>query len=308
MGGPDRRPGSVRRVASQKTTAILPGEERETRGPGVRRLVLAPRPRVRFATLACRADMRTLTVSPVWIAVAALGGLAMSPLQRAIVFASAVPSGSPFRRGCPSCGECAIPGRFWPPLAATWVTGRCRGCRSRIGLRPLVLELITAALLAGLAVRARSVGELTALCLLAAAGVALGFIDAAVHRLPDLLTLPLYAGVTVLLVAAAAAGHHWAALLRAALAGAVLACFFFALIIVIPAGIGAGDAKLGLAVGSVLGWYGWPVLVSGTFYAFLAAAAYALGLLVLRRASRQDSFAFVILSLPMAVGHVHDEP
>lgn len=161
-----------------------------------------------------------------------------------------------------------------------------------IGLRPLVLELITAALLAGLAVRARSVGELAALCLLAAAGVALGFIDAAVHRLPDLLTLPLYAGVTVLLVAAAAAGHHWAALLRAALAGAVLACFFFALIIVIPAGIGAGDAKLGLAVGSVLGWYGWPVLLSGTFYAFLAAAAYALGLLVLRRVSRQDSFAF----------------
>ena len=67
---------------------------------------------------------------------------------------------------------------------------------------------------------------------------------------------------------------------------------FFALIIVIPAGIGAGDAKLGLAVGSVLGWYGWPVLLSGTFYAFLAAAAYALGLLVLRRASRKDSFAF----------------
>jgi leader peptidase (prepilin peptidase)/N-methyltransferase len=153
-------------------------------------------------------------------------------------------------------------------------------------------ELITAIVLTGLAVRARSVGELAALCLLAAGGVTLGFIDAAVHRLPDLLTLPLYGSVTALLAATAATGHQWGALLRAVIAGAVLACFYFALLIALPAGIGAGDGKLALAVGTVLGWYGWPILFAGTIYAFLAAAAYALGLLALRRSSRKDRFAF----------------
>jgi leader peptidase (prepilin peptidase) / N-methyltransferase len=148
------------------------------------------------------------------------------------------------------------------------------------------------ALLAGLAVRTRPVGELAALRVLATAGVPLAFIDAAVHRLPDLLTLPLYVGVTALLAAAAATGHQRGALLRAVLAGAVLAGMFLALVIVHPGGIGAGDAKFGLAVGTVLGWYGWAVLVTGVVYAFLAAAAHALGLLTLRRASRKDSVAF----------------
>jgi leader peptidase (prepilin peptidase)/N-methyltransferase len=159
-------------------------------------------------------------------------------------------------------------------------------------VRPPTPELITAIVLAELAVRAHSAGELAALCLLATGGITLGFIDAAVHRLPDLLTLPLYGSVTASLTATAATGHQWGALLRAVTAGAVLACFYLALLIALPAGIGAGDGKLALAVGTVLGWYGWPILVTGTFYAFLAAAAYALGLLVFRRASRKDRFAF----------------
>ena len=90
-----------------------------------------------------------------------------------------------------------------------------------------------------LAMRARSVAELAALCLLAAGGVTLAFIDIAVHRLPDLLTLPLYRGVIGLLVVAAATGHQWGGLLRAVIAGVALACFYLALLLVAPAGIGA---------------------------------------------------------------------
>lgn len=233
-----------------------------------------------------------LTVSPAWIAAAAVVGLATGPAQRAIVFTTAVPAGEPFRRCCPSCTERIVPGRLWPPLATTWVTGRCPACRARISVRPPTQELITAIIVAGLAARAHPVGELAALFLLGTGGVTLGFIDAAVHRLPDLLTLPLYGSVTALLAATAATGHQWGALLRAVIAGAVLACFYFALLIALPAGIGAGDGKLALTVGTVLGWYGWPIMFTGTFYAFLAAAAYALGLLALRHASRKDRFAF----------------
>jgi leader peptidase (prepilin peptidase)/N-methyltransferase len=159
-----------------------------------------------------------------------------------------------------------------------------------------------------LAIRARSAPELAALCLLAAGGIALACIDIGVRRLPDLLTLPLYLGLIGLLVIAATTGHQWGGLLRAVLAGVALACFYLALLLATPTGIGPGDAKLALTVGTMLGWYGWPELYVGTFCAFLAGGAYAMTLLTLYRASRQDSFPFVILSLPMAVGHVHDEP
>jgi len=159
-------------------------------------------------------------------------------------------------------------------------------------LPPLAPELVTAGVFALLATHARSAPELAALCLLAAGGIALACIDIAVRRLPDLLTLPLYLGLIGLLVIAAGTGHQWGGLLRAVLAGVALACFYLALLLVTPTGIGPGDAKLALTVGTMLGWYGWPELYVGTLCAFLAGGAYAMALLTLHRASRQDSFPF----------------
>lgn len=230
-------------------------------------------------------------MSPWWIAAVAAGGLAAGPAQRTLVFATAVPSGQPRRHCCPGCGERVIHGRRWF-LSAAWVTGRCPGCGSLLGVRPLVPELVTAAAFALLAARTRSIPVLAALCLLAAMGIALAFIDAAVRRLPDMLTMPLYAAVTGLLAVAAAAGHQWGALLRAVLAGVTLAGFYLILLIFVPAGMGPGDAKLALAVGTMAGWYGWPALFAGTFYAFLGSGAYALALLAIHRATGKDSFAF----------------
>jgi leader peptidase (prepilin peptidase) / N-methyltransferase len=230
-------------------------------------------------------------MAPSWIAAAAAAGLAAGPAERGLISVFAVPSGHPLQRRCPGCGDPLLRTRHGLPATA-WLTGRCPRCARRVSLRPLVAELITAAAFALLAAHARSVAELAALCLLAAAGITLAFVDAAVHRLPDLLTIPAYLGTTVLWVAAAAAGHNWDTLLRALTAGAALAGFYAALTLM-PAGAGGGDSKLALPVGTALGWYGWPALVTGTLYGFATAAAYALALLSLRRgSSRQDRIPF----------------
>jgi leader peptidase (prepilin peptidase) / N-methyltransferase len=230
-------------------------------------------------------------MSPWWIAAAATAGLAAGPAQRATVFATAVPAGQSRRQQCRDCGQPALAG--WRQLfSPAWVTDRCSHCGSRLALPPLAPELVTAGVVALLAMRARSVPELAALCILAAGGIALACIDIGVRRLPDLLTLPLYLGLIGLLVIAAGTGHQWGGLLRAVLAGVALACFYLALLLVTPAGVGPGDAKLALTVGTMLGWYGWPELYVGTLCAFLAGGAYAMALLTLHRASRQDSFPF----------------
>ena len=76
------------------------------------------------------------------------------------------------------------------------------------------------------------------------------------------------------------------------LAAAAVAGFCLALLLAVPAGIGPGDVKFALPLGAMLGWYGWPVLFTGTLCTFLVAGVYALVLLICHRASRKDSFAF----------------
>ncbi|MFD0434328.1 MULTISPECIES: prepilin peptidase [Streptomyces] len=43
-------------------------------------------------------------------------------------------------------------------------------------------------------------------------------------------------------------------------------------------GLGSGDAKLAFALGAVLGWYGWPIVLIGTFAGHLFGALYGIGL------------------------------
>ncbi|MYR57193.1 prepilin peptidase, partial [Streptomyces sp. SID625] len=61
---------------------------------------------------------------------------------------------------------------------------------------------------------------------------------------------------------------------------------YFVLFLVNPSGMGFGDVKLALSLGASLGWYGWPVLITGGFAGLFYGAVYGLGLVLLRRAGR----------------------
>lgn len=121
--------------------------------------------------------------------------------------------------------------------------------------------------------------------------VLLALVDLRVHRLPDVLTLPLAAATAALLGLAAlvpGAAGSWP---TALLGGLALGAAYFVLFLVNPAGMGFGDVKLALALGTVLGWYGWPVLVTGAFAGLVYGALYGLALLVLRRGGRRTAIA-----------------
>lgn len=64
------------------------------------------------------------------------------------------------------------------------------------------------------------------------------------------------------------------------------------LFLVNPNGMGFGDVKLALGLGAVLGWYGWSVVVLGTFAGFLFGALYGAVLVIARRAGRKTSIPF----------------
>jgi leader peptidase (prepilin peptidase)/N-methyltransferase len=111
----------------------------------------------------------------------------------------------------------------------------------------------------------------------AVVGVALGYVDAAIRRLPDRLTLILYGGLLVL----TALDDRWPAFARAVLGGLAMAGFYAMLVLLNPGGMGPGDAKLALGLGTALGWLGWWPVLLGTLLAFALSAAY--GVLSRRR-------------------------
>lgn len=134
--------------------------------------------------------------------------------------------------------------------------------------------------------------ELGVWLLVAPLGVLLAVVDFRVQRLPDVLTLSLAGAALVLLAGAAAAPENAGDWLTALYGSLALGGGYFVLFLINPNGMGFGDVKLALGLGAVLGWYGWGVLMLGTFAGFLFGGLYGLSLVVVRRAGRKTSMPF----------------
>ena len=206
---------------------------------------------------------------PALVAALAVAGLLIGWGLRVPVARLAIPPGEPAR---PEDRTPATPRPRRPP--------------------PLALELITGAVLGGLAARIHPGLVLAAACWLAACGVALAWVDASVQRLPDALTGPAYAGTTGLLLVAATTSGNWHDLLRAVAAGLVLAAILAAVAVISQSALGLGDAKLAASLGTMLAWSGWVTLARGLAATVLLGAVYALFLLAFRRATRGQRVAF----------------
>ena len=157
----------------------------------------------------------------------------------------------------------------------------------------LAATLVTAVVVAAVAVRFGLSPVLPAFCYLAVAGVPLAFIDARQHRLPDVVTLPAYPVSLLLLGVAALFMPGGPARFVHALIGMAAAVAFFALLLLLsPTGIGLGDVKLAGPLGAYLGWLGAAAFVTGLMAAWLLAALTAVGLLLTRRATRKSEIPF----------------
>lgn len=169
---------------------------------------------------------------------------------------------------------------------------RCGPTEPSYGPGVTALAIATALVCAALAAATGTRPELGVWLLLAPVGVLLAVVDFRVKRLPDVLTLPLAGAALVLLGAVALVPEHAGDWLTALYGGLALGGAFFVLFLINPGGMGFGDVKLALGLGAVLGWYGWPTVMLGTFAAFLLGALYGGALVVVRRAGRKTAIAF----------------
>ncbi|WP_199506411.1 A24 family peptidase [Geodermatophilus sp. TF02-6] len=168
-------------------------------------------------------------------------------------------------------------------------------------LRTAVTTVLVAAALAGALLLTGWRPATVGLAWAAAAGVVLGAVDLAVHRLPDRVTFPAYAAVAAALLLDALLLGTWPALLRAVLAAAAAFGLAALAALVSPEGLGYGDVKLLGLLGLVLGWVGWGALLAGVFLGLLTGALVSLALLATGRARWRTALPF---GPPLLVGAV----
>ncbi len=224
-------------------------------------------------------------------AAAITAGIVAGPWLRGLIFAHTVAYGQPPRSRCPRCGHPVV-AIGWRGLAAGAPPGgRCPACTATIGPPVGILEALAATVVVILAAHAPSTWVLAAWCWAGLLGVALAIIDAAVHRLPDILTTAAGVGTLLLLSAAAAATGDPHALIRAVLAGLGLGVLYLVPILA-GAGMGRGDAQLALVIGASLGWVSITAVVTATIAAVLLAAGYVTAMLAARRIRSTDAVPY----------------
>lgn len=234
-------------------------------------------------------------------------GLLIGSFLNVVIFR--VPAGRSIVSPPSACGGCGAGIRPFdniPVLSWLLLGGRCRDCKVGISWRYPLVELLTGIVFAAVVLRfapwnalegtaSEIIGALAvtlAFVMLAAIGVALAWIDVDTHRLPDVIVLPAYPVLAVLLIIAAAATGDWWALLRAGLGGAILLVAYFAMAFAYPKGMGLGDVKLAGLLGIALGWLGWGELAVGAFSPFLLGGLFAVALVVFKGAGRGSGIPF----------------
>jgi len=199
------------------------------------------------------------------------------------------------RSACPACGAPVRSRDNVPVVSWLLLRGRCRDCSARISVRYPLVELGTGVLLALTTWQLLGRGLVAAIpayLYLAAVSVALAAIDLDTRRLPDVIVLPSYLVLGVLLALASAVTGEWSSLLRALAGGGALWLAYFLAAVAKPGGMGFGDVKLAGVIGLTLGWLGWGTLAVGAFAAFLLGGLFAVVLLVAGRAGRASAIPF----------------
>lgn len=237
---------------------------------------------------------------PEWfeITFAAILGLIFGSF--ATVFAYRVPRRESLggRSKCPNCGTTIGAVDNIPVLSYILLRGKCRHCGEPISIRYPLIELASGILFA---LAAWKFG--VSLTGLAYAGffwvlLALTVIDLEFKLLPNRVVFPaLYVGWTVLIADALLDTGFTAgdvtALRDAAIGAAIFGGFLFLVAFIYPAGMGMGDVKLALLLGSFLGYIGGIGLtVTGMFLSFLFGGFLGALIAVARGGGRKTQIPF----------------
>ena len=212
---------------------------------------------------------------------------------------------------CPHCGT-RISARDNVPVVSWLVLrGRCRSCAAPISVRYPLVELLTGALFALVALRFGWSPTLPAMLIFVAGLVALAFCDLDRLVLPKRIVYATAVLVAVALLSAAAATGQWHRLAVSAACAAAGLVVFRLIYFISPRAMGFGDVRLAPLISGTLGWLGVGYALVGFLLANVLGVVIGLALIAGRRASRRTRLPYgvflaagAMLALPLG-GMLH---
>lgn len=193
---------------------------------------------------------------------------------------------------CGACGTRLTAPDLVPILSWLVLRGRCRHCGARIGIEPIVVELATAALFVLFGLEFGADPVVPAFCILAAALVALVWIDLREYRLPREITYTAFVLGTAALVVAALVNDEperiWQAFVGAGIALAIMGTIYLAS----RGGMGDGDVRLAPLLGLYLGYLNPGIVPVGLFFGFLLGAVVGVAMMMIGRGDRKTALPF----------------
>ncbi|KXI23279.1 prepilin peptidase [Photobacterium sanguinicancri] len=194
------------------------------------------------------------------------------------------------RSRCPNCSELITAKDNIPVFSWLWLKGRCRHCQHPISARYPLVELLTAALTATVALLLPPSEWSIAVIFFTFTLIALTFIDIDKMLLPDQLTLPLmWAGLMLAVLGISPVS------IEDALIGAMFgylslwSLYWCFKLLTGKEGMGYGDFKLLAALGAWLGWQSLPFVI---LLSSLIGAICGIILMKIQKSDTQAPFSF----------------
>lgn len=206
-----------------------------------------------------------------------------------------VPRGASVVAPGSACGACGLelgPRDLVPVFSWLALRGKCRRCKAKIGVEPLILELTTSGLFTAFAVKFDLSWELGAYCTFGAGLIALSWIDLRTKRLPrEIIYVTSALGIPLLCVGALV--RHEPRRILMMMLGAVIALSFMGLVYLLSkGGMGDGDVRLSPLLGAYLGWLNPGFVAVGLFLGFLLGAVIGVALMTIGKAGRKTAVPF----------------
>jgi len=236
-------------------------------------------------------------MSTPWIVFAFIIGLLFGSFANVVIYR--LPRGKSIANPpsfCPSCQKRLTAIELIPVISWLFLQMRCRGCKTKISGRYPTVELMCGALFASMTYFSPTLSAVM-LCIFAFVLLVVSFIDWDTREIPDgLLVIGTITGITWV-----GLGHFlpslfphsptWHNALFGAAAGAVplLIIDRISILVLKKDGFGFGDIKLMAMIGLFLGWQ---FTLGSFFFAFVSGGAFAVYLLLRRKAGRGEYIAF----------------
>ncbi len=193
---------------------------------------------------------------------------------------------------CGACGHRLTAPDLVPIGSWLALRGRCRHCGNPIGNEPLIIEIANATLFVLFGLRFGADLVLISFCIMAAALVALVWIDLHTFRLPREITYVAIVMSAPVLVAAALVNDEPERIWQAAFGAGIALVIMGVIYLASRGGMGDGDVRLAPLLGMHLGYLNPGIVPVGLFWGFVLGAVIGVIAMAVGSAGRKTALPF----------------